>query len=84
MDRFTIHEFEYLDGDMKYLFSDSFADQFGGPKGKKFKYKPFKQLLLDRADKSMSEQKENISSTFDSWKGDQEQVDDIVIIGIKL
>ncbi len=84
MDRFTTHEFEYLDGDMIYLFSDGYADQFGGPKGKKYKYKPFKQLLLDSADKSMTEQKENLSSNFDIWKGDLEQVDDVVIIGLKL
>lgn len=84
MDRFNTHEFNYKSGDMLFLYSDGFADQFGGPKGKKYKYKPFKQLLLDNAEKSMSEQKESIYSTFKSWKGELEQVDDIVIIGLKL
>ena len=67
-----------------YLFSDGFADQFGGPKGKKFKYKPFKHLLLENADKPMVEQKENLEKTFTEWKGNFEQVDDITVLGIKI
>jgi len=84
MDRFTTHEFEYKKGDMFYLFSDGFPDQFGGPKGKKFKYKPLKKLLIDNASKSMSEQREVIENTCKLWKGVLEQIDDIVIIGAKL
>jgi serine phosphatase RsbU (regulator of sigma subunit) len=84
MDRFITREFEYKKGDMLYLFSDGFPDQFGGPKGKKFKYKPFKKMFLNNASESMAKQKSIIEETFLSWKGDLEQVDDIVIIGIKL
>ena len=54
-DKFTTQEIEFQKGDMIYLFSDGFADQFGDPHERKFKYKPFKQLLLENADKPMSE-----------------------------
>ena len=59
------------------------ADQFGGVKGKKFKYKPFKKLLLEIEDKPMNEQREILSKTIDDWRGDIEQIDDICIIGVK-
>ena len=84
MDRFTTHEFNYKAGDMFYMFSDGYADQFGGPKQKKFKYKPFKKLLLENANKPMSKQKETLDQVISKWQGNLEQVDDIVVIGIKL
>ncbi len=67
-----------------YLFTDGYADQFGGAKGKKFKYKQLQDLLLVNADKSMEEQKKILEGKFSEWKGVQEQTDDVCIIGIKL
>ncbi len=84
MDNFTTHEIQLEKGDQLYMFSDGFADQFGGPKGKKFKYKPFKKLLLENADKPMTKQKEILNYAFENWKGNIEQVDDVVVIGIKI
>ena len=69
--------------DTFYVFSDGFADQFGGPKNKKFKYKPLKRLLLSTQDKTMSEQKEILLDAFIEWKGDYFQVDDVLIIGMR-
>lgn len=71
-------------GDVLYIYTDGFADQFGGPSGKKFKYKQFKQLLLSNADRPMETQKEMISSVFEEWRGTLEQVDDVCIIGIRI
>lgn len=71
-------------GDSIYIFTDGYADQFGGPKGKKFKYKPLQHLLLKNSHKSMNDQKEILKSSIEEWKGNLEQVDDILIIGIKI
>ena len=71
-------------GDVLYLYTDGYADQFGGPKGKKFKYKQLNELLLANSHLSMEEQKTIISKTFDDWKGSLEQIDDVCVIGIKI
>jgi serine phosphatase RsbU (regulator of sigma subunit) len=71
-------------GDSIYVFTDGYADQFGGEKGKKFKYKPFKNLIVSMKDDSMEEQLKLISSHFDAWKGRLEQVDDVCVIGVKI
>lgn len=71
-------------GDCLYLFSDGYADQFGGPKGKKFMYKQFKNILTANAHLPMQEQKQILSQANDDWKGNLEQVDDILVIGIKV
>ena len=84
MGKFTTHEISLSKGDILYLFSDGFPDQFGGPKGKKFKHKPFKKLLLQNTHLSMNEQHKLLSETLNTWKGDLEQVDDIVLMGIKI
>jgi len=84
MDKFTNHKIPLQKGDQLYLFSDGFADQFGGPKNKKFKYKPFKKLLLDNSHLSMAEQKAALEKAFTEWKGDNEQVDDVTVVGIKI
>lgn len=68
--------------DMLYLFTDGMADQFGGPKGKKFKYKKFKELLVSISNRSSKEKKDDVEAIFESWRGDMEQVDDICIVGI--
>ena len=81
---FNTHNLNLQKGDTLYLFTDGFADQFGGPKGKKFKYKQMEELLLTNATKSMDEQKNVLEHTLESWKGNLEQVDDILVIGIKI
>jgi tetratricopeptide (TPR) repeat protein len=81
---FTTHTIELIKGDILYLFTDGYADQFGGPKGKKFKYKQLQELLLANASKPMEEQKKILETTLESWKGSLEQVDDILIIGIRV
>ena len=81
---FTNHEIELQKGDTIYVFTDGYADQFGGPKGKKMMYKPFKDLLLNIQDKSMDEQKEILEQHFNDWKGSLEQVDDVCIIGVRI
>jgi serine phosphatase RsbU (regulator of sigma subunit) len=67
-----------------YTFSDGYVDQFGGDQRKKFMVKKFKQLLLDIQDKSMPEQKEILDNAIEEWKGDIEQVDDILVFGVKI
>ena len=84
MKPFTNHEITLQKGDTIVLFTDGFADQFGGEKGKKFKYKSFKQLLLQLKDQPLSEQKAIINTTFENWKGSFEQVDDVCVIGVRL
>ena len=83
-DSFTLHAVELQKGDSLILYTDGYADQFGGEKGKKFKYKPLNELLLANQHKACSEQKDILHTTFDSWKGNLEQVDDVTIIGIKM
>jgi serine phosphatase RsbU (regulator of sigma subunit)/tetratricopeptide (TPR) repeat protein len=81
---FTSHEIEYEEGILFYLITDGYADQFGGPKGKKFKYKSLKDLLITHAPASMEKQSELLINTFSNWKGNLEQVDDVCIIGIRI
>ena len=70
--------------DVLYLFTDGFADQFGGEKGKKLKYNAFKQLLISTHKADMNTQKENLFKAFNEWKGELEQLDDICLIGLKI
>lgn len=81
---FENKEFNLEKNDMLYLFSDGYVDQFGGKEGAKFKQKPFKELLVRISDKSMEEQKVEISETMEKWQGDQSQLDDMMIMGIKI
>jgi len=83
-DDFKLHKIELKKGDVLYLYTDGFADQFGGPKGKKFKYKQLNQLLLENCNSSMEKQKEILDNTIQKWKGNLEQVDDVCVIGIKI
>ena len=80
---FTNHTIQLHQGDTIYIFSDGYADQFGGPENKKFKYGPLKELLIRISDKSMKKQRDELERVIDKWKGDEEQVDDILIFGIK-
>ena len=83
-DIFTNKKYHYHTGDCLYLFSDGLADQFGGPQGKKYKTKQLKDLLLKVSRYDMEFQLISISDDFENWKGEHEQVDDILMIGIRL
>ena len=69
---------------MIYMFSDGYVDQFGGKRGKKFRAARFRQLLLTFTDKTMEEQGEILDETLVKWQGDIEQVDDILVMGIRI
>lgn len=84
LDSFTNHEIEVQKGDTIYIFSDGYVDQFGGEKGHKFKSKQFKELLLSIQKQSMLEQEMILDQTIDDWRGEFEQVDDIIIVGIRI
>jgi serine phosphatase RsbU (regulator of sigma subunit) len=82
--KFTMQRFTVEKGDSIFLFSDGFADQFGGPKGKKYKYLPFQQKLTSITDATISQQSQIMRKEFMDWKGNHEQVDDVLLIGIKI
>lgn len=82
--KFSNHKLDVKKDQTLYLFTDGYADQFGGPKGKKMKYNLFKEIIIKNSTKSMSEQKNELEKEFNTWKGKQEQVDDVCVIGIKL
>jgi serine phosphatase RsbU (regulator of sigma subunit) len=84
MPSFTPHSIEIKPGDALYLFSDGYADQFGGEKGKKFMYKAFKQLLMEHSGKPMPRQLDILETTMKEWMGDVEQIDDMVVIGMRI
>ncbi len=71
-------------GEMIYLFSDGYADQFGGSKGKKFKYKQLQDLLVSIARLPLGEQRQTLEATLKDWQGNHDQVDDILIVGIRV
>ncbi|MCD6017704.1 MAG: protein serine/threonine phosphatase [Bacteroidetes bacterium] len=81
---FTTHEIEYKTNTTFYLFTDGFADQFGGPDGKKFKYKQFSELLINNQTLSLPEQSDFLNGVFENWKKDLEQVDDVCVIGVRV
>jgi serine phosphatase RsbU (regulator of sigma subunit)/Tfp pilus assembly protein PilF len=81
---FTNHLIELQKGDSIFLFTDGFADQFGGEKGKKLKSSNFKKLLLSIQHENMNKQLQMLNDAFDKWKGNFEQVDDVCVIGIKI
>jgi serine phosphatase RsbU (regulator of sigma subunit) len=80
---FTNNVIQLKEGDCIYLFSDGYADQFGGPKGKKFKYSRFKEILVEINNKAMSEQHDILNQMIEEWQGDLEQIDDVCVIGIR-
>lgn len=81
---FSKHEISIEEGDIFYMFSDGYEDQFGGPEGKKFKAKRLKNLLLEIHKSPIGTQKELLEKNFEEWKGDLPQVDDVVIIGFSI
>lgn len=81
---FTLNKIELKPNDTLYLYTDGYADQFGGPKGKKYKYKQLNELLLKLSDQKLTDQRQILENEFDNWKGTLEQVDDVLVIGIKI
>ncbi len=81
---FTTQTIKLESQDTFYIFSDGFVDQFGGKNRKKFKALNFKKLLLSLQEETLSSQKLEIEKTFESWRGDYEQIDDICIVGVKV
>lgn len=81
---FTQHEIDLIKGDAIYIFSDGFSDQFGGGKGKKLMTKKFKDELMQIQHLNMKEQENYLLGLFNKWKGNLEQVDDVLIIGIRI
>ncbi|MFH2094493.1 MAG: 7TM diverse intracellular signaling domain-containing protein [Bacteroidota bacterium] len=84
MDDFVTHHAQMKKGDCIYLFSDGFADQFGGETGRKFSYKRLREILVHHHQSSMTDQKKILATVLDEWMGHTPQTDDIMIVGIKL
>lgn len=84
MKDFTNHEFILQKDDCVYLFSDGYADQFGGPNGRKFMTKQLKEMFVNVADKPIAEQKHILEQNFENWKSEKEQTDDVTILGFKI
>jgi hypothetical protein len=66
------------------MITDGFPDQFGGPKGKKFMYKNLKELLVQLSNKPLDQLKQELKTTFDEWRGNMEQVDDVLVFGVRV
>ncbi len=81
---FVEHELQLSKGDCLYIFTDGYMDQFGGPKGKKFKYSAFRKMLEEIHEKSMEEQENHLNKIMNHWMGRYEQLDDICVIGLRI
>jgi serine phosphatase RsbU (regulator of sigma subunit) len=81
---FTTHKIRLAKGDKIYMFSDGYADQFGGEKGKKFMYRRYRDFILSISNKDFLSQQLALKNEFNSWKGDLEQLDDVCVIGLKV
>ena len=81
---FKLQKYQAESGDIIFQFTDGFADQFGGQKGKKFKYNPFKETLVSLQNIPLSEQSKALKNIFFEWKGALEQIDDVLVSGIKV
>lgn len=81
---FTNNKIQLEKGDQVYIFSDGYPDQFGGPRGKKFMYKRFRELLVENSKESLDKQKELLQDSLFDWMKDEEQVDDILVIGVRV
>jgi len=82
--KFTNHKMKVKKGDVVYIFSDGYADQFGGARGKKFMQSQFRSLLFDIHKKPMPEQRRILDQTIEHWRGNEDQVDDILVIGLRV
>lgn len=82
-DSFTLYNIDLQPGDVLYVYTDGYPDQFGGNKEKKFMHKKLNELLIEINQKPMTEQKEILKTTLKKWKGDLDQIDDVLVVGIK-
>jgi phosphoserine phosphatase RsbU/P len=82
--KYTCNKIRVEKNDMLYIFSDGYADQFGGEKGRKYMYRQFKELLVKIAGKPLEEQRTLLDDENNNWRGEETQVDDIIIIGIRI
>jgi serine phosphatase RsbU (regulator of sigma subunit) len=83
MEPFTLHKIDLQKGDAFYIFSDGFADQFGGPKQKKFMSMQLRETLVSMTGMSMLKQGERLNEIFEEWRGDGPQIDDVTMIGVR-
>jgi serine phosphatase RsbU (regulator of sigma subunit) len=81
---FNTHTLELHEGDIFYLFTDGFQDQFGGQENKKYMVKRFRNLLFNLSHLPMSVQKEKLTQEFTDWKGKREQTDDVLVMGVRV
>jgi serine phosphatase RsbU (regulator of sigma subunit) len=81
---FTNNTIDVQKGDMCYIFTDGYADQFGGEQGKKFMVKKFHKLLIENSVLPVEQQEKNLDIAIETWRGDHEQIDDILVIGIRI
>ena len=84
MIEYTDHHLVLNPGDCIYLSSDGYTDQFGGPNNKKFGYNTFKNLILSASSKPLDKQRDIFWNEFDKWKGEENQTDDVIVMGIKI
>ena len=82
--QFQMHTLPLIAGDVIYVATDGFADQFGGPKGKKFMRKRFRELLVHLSTLAMPEMERALSDAFLDWKGDEDQVDDVLVVAVRV
>lgn len=83
-DSFTLYHLPRVPGSMIYLYTDGYADQFGGPSGKKFKHRQLEELLVQNADQPIEEQHKQLDIAFKTWQNTLEQVDDVTVMGIRI
>lgn len=81
---FKTIELPIFKNDIIYSYTDGYPDQFGGPRNKKFGSKRFKKLLLSIHHLNMNEQKQELDKTFYKWKGEQENLDDVLVMGVRV
>ncbi|MEE4197715.1 MAG: tetratricopeptide repeat protein [Bacteroidales bacterium] len=81
---FTNHEIKVQPGDMLYMFTDGYIDQFGGKDKRKFRIAPFRKMLVSIHEKPMDEQKQILEKEFYQWKGSMEQIDDVLVFGFRI
>ncbi len=83
LNKYQNHSIQLTKGDSIYITTDGYCDQFGGPKGKKFMAARFRDLLINIQKKSMEEQRDLLNRTIEDWRNREEQVDDILVIGVR-
>ncbi|MBR5432927.1 MAG: SpoIIE family protein phosphatase [Bacteroidales bacterium] len=81
---YSNHQFSYTPGTRLYMFSDGYQDQFGGDENKKFLGVHFKKLLFETSTLPMEQQCEKLDTTFEKWKGQRKQIDDVLVLGLEL